>query len=73
MLKLVLAPERITSRRPTLVIWGEDDGALLPCLLDGLDAYVPDLRLLRVAGATHWIVHERPQWIAREVERHLTD
>ena len=42
------------------MIWGEGDVALLPSLLDGLDAYVPDMRLVRVADATHWIVHEQP-------------
>lgn len=68
---IVLDPERVTSRRPTLIIWGQDDTALLPSLLDGLDAYVPDLRVVRVPGATHWIVHERPQLIAAELERHL--
>jgi pimeloyl-ACP methyl ester carboxylesterase len=32
---------------------------------------VPQLRLVRVAGATHWIVHERPAFIAAEIERFL--
>lgn len=50
--------------QPTLVIWGMDDHALLPGLLDGLDAFVPDLRVQRLEGASHWLVHERPQEIA---------
>jgi len=45
---------------PTLVIWGMRDSALLPGLLDGLDAYVPDLRIERIADATHWVAHEYP-------------
>jgi epoxide hydrolase 4 len=53
------------------VVWAEDDIALPPSLVDGLDAFVPELRLVRVPGATHWIVHERPQLIAREIEREL--
>jgi pimeloyl-ACP methyl ester carboxylesterase len=45
---------------PTLVLWGTGDTALLPELLDGLAAFVPQLRLERIEGATHWIVHEQP-------------
>jgi pimeloyl-ACP methyl ester carboxylesterase len=33
---------------------------LLPELLDGLAAFVPQMRLERIEGATHWIVHEQP-------------
>jgi len=53
------------------VIWAEEDIALPRALVDGLDAWVPDLRLVRVPGATHWIVHERPALVAREIEQHL--
>jgi epoxide hydrolase 4 len=54
-----------------LVIWAEADSALPPSLLDGLEAFVPRLRLVRVPGATHWIVHERPALLADEIEREL--
>jgi pimeloyl-ACP methyl ester carboxylesterase len=64
---IVLPPEAVTVRVPTLVIWGEGDIALLPSLLDGLEAFVPDLRIVRVPGATHWIVHEQPAPVAREI------
>jgi pimeloyl-ACP methyl ester carboxylesterase len=58
---------------PTRVIWGQGDRALLPTLLDGLDAYVPKLRLVRVPDATHWIVHERADLVAREIETALRE
>lgn len=45
---------------PTLVLWGMDDPALLPGLLDGLPDWVARLQVQRVAGASHWIVHEQP-------------
>lgn len=51
-------------RVPTLVIWGERDSALLPGLLDGLDACVPDLRIERVAEGSHWVIQEFPQRVA---------
>ena len=50
---------------PTLVIWGERDHALLPGNLDGLDAFVPDLRIERIPEGSHWVVHEKPQLVNR--------
>jgi len=46
---------------PTLVVWGMKDTALLPVQLDGLDALVRDLRIVRVAGAGHFVPWERPR------------
>lgn len=61
VMTLALPASTLRVRVPTVVLWGEADHALLPALLDGLDEWVDELRLLRVPGATHWIVHERPQ------------
>jgi pimeloyl-ACP methyl ester carboxylesterase len=71
VMTIEFSPEFVTVKLPTLVIWAEDDTALPPSLIDGLDAYVPSMRLVRVPGATHWIVHERPRLVAAEIERHL--
>jgi pimeloyl-ACP methyl ester carboxylesterase len=71
VMSIVFTPEFVTVTVPTLVIWAEDDIALPVALIDGLEAYVPQLRLVRVPGATHWIVHERPAFIAGEIERQL--
>lgn len=60
--------ERLTVERPTLVLWALDDHALLPGLLDGLQDYVPRLELEKIEGATHWIVHERPEFVAARIE-----
>ena len=65
------APEAVTVRVPTLVIWAEDDIALPRSLLDGLDAFVPQMRLVRLPGATHWVIHEQPATVAAEIEREL--
>lgn len=59
-----LSPEAVTVRVPTLVIWGMRDTALPATLLDGLEAYVPDLRIQRLPDCTHWLVHEQPARIA---------
>lgn len=68
MLAIRFPPEAVTVRVPTLVIWAEDDIALRPGLIDGLDEFVPDLSIVRVAGASHWIVHERPERVEAEIE-----
>ena len=56
---------------PTLVLWGMDDPALLPGLLDGLPGWVPLLQLRQVEKASHWIVHEHPERVALELQRFL--
>ena len=71
VLNVAFAPEFVTVPVPTLVIWGEDDRALPVALLDGLEAYLPRGRIVRVPGATHWIVHERGPWIAQQIEAEL--
>ncbi len=71
VMKVEFPPEYVTVRRPTLVIWGEDDMALPVALIDGLGEFVPDMKLVRVPGASHWIIHERPAFIAAEIAKHL--
>jgi pimeloyl-ACP methyl ester carboxylesterase len=71
VMRVEFTPEFVTVTLPTLVIWAEDDLALPVSLLNGLEAFVPAMRLVRVPGATHWIVHERPAFIAAEIERQL--
>jgi pimeloyl-ACP methyl ester carboxylesterase len=68
---VTLPREMLTVDIPTLVLWAMDDVALLPSLLDGLDGYVPRLTLERVPGASHWIVHERPGFVAARLANFL--
>ena len=58
-----LDPSAFVVRVPTLVIWGENDRALPKTLADGLEDFVPDLRLERIPEGTHWIIHEQPERI----------
>lgn len=57
---VTLPHEMLTVSVPTFVLWAMEDVALPPELIDGLDAYIADLTLEKVPGATHWIVHEQP-------------
>jgi pimeloyl-ACP methyl ester carboxylesterase len=69
--RLKFEPEDFMVRVPTLVLWGERDTALLTGCLEGLEACVPDLKLVRVPDASHWIVHEKPQLVCSEIEAFL--
>ena len=68
---VVFATEFVTVRVPTTVLWGEADIALPAALLDGLEAFVSPLYVERVAGASHWIVHEQPALVAATIGRLL--
>ena len=52
---------------PTLVIWGMGDTALLPCQLEGLDALVPRLTVVRVPEAGHFVPWEAPDAVNRAI------
>ncbi len=58
---LDLPDAAVTVTVPTLVLWGMQDRALLPSLLDGLERWVPRLTQHRLPDASHWLVHEQPQ------------
>ena len=60
---LLLPPAVLHVQVPTTVLWGEGDLALLSALLDGLDAWVPGVQIHRRPDASHWLVHEQPQWV----------
>ena len=49
---------------PTLVVWGMKDPALLPLQLDGLDAMVEDLQVVRIPHAGHFAPWEAPDDVA---------
>jgi pimeloyl-ACP methyl ester carboxylesterase len=68
---VMLPREMLTIDVPTLVLWGLDDAALLPELVEGLDDYIPRLTLEKVPGASHWIVHERPDFVAQRLAAFL--
>ena len=71
LMQLSFPAEQVTIRVPTLVIWAEADTALPVALLDGLEPCVPQMRLVRVPHASHWIVHEQPARLIGEIEREL--
>ena len=66
--KLTFKPADFMVRVPALVLWGDRDTALLTGCVEGLEQCVPDLKVVRAADASHWIVHEKPDLVCGEIE-----
>jgi len=58
--------------QPTLVIWGTGDKALLPSQIEGLPALVPDLTIVRIEGAGHFVPWERPEAVTAAIREWLS-
>ncbi|MBZ9713562.1 alpha/beta fold hydrolase [Deinococcus multiflagellatus] len=62
---------------PTLVLWGDRDVALLPELADGLERWVPGVRVVHFPHASHWLMRDEPlrvnnliaEFLAEEAEQ----
>ncbi len=64
-------PQMPPIETPTLVIWGEKDTALLTGNLNGLDEYVKNLTVRRVADGTHWVIHEKTAEVIQDMREFL--
>lgn len=63
-LAAVVLPDSVVNVRvPTTVLWGLADRALCPGLIEDLDGWVPGVRIHTRPDASHWIVHEQPDWV----------
>jgi pimeloyl-ACP methyl ester carboxylesterase len=54
------SPKLPNVKAPTLVLWGEQDVALSPKLLDDLDKHVDDLKIEMLPSASHWVMEDSP-------------
>jgi pimeloyl-ACP methyl ester carboxylesterase len=43
------------------MIWGERDRYLVPALTEGLEQWVPNLRVERLPGSSHWVMQDEPR------------
>jgi len=68
---LGLPPEQMKVRVPTLVIWGEQDTALVVRNLDGLEEFVPGVTVRRVPDGSHWVIHEKPAEVNRYIREFI--
>lgn len=60
-----------TIRVPTLVVWGMRDPYLSPALVEDLVRWVPDLRVVRIDDASHWVQHDAPQRVGELLIEHF--
>lgn len=58
---------------PTLILWGEQDQAFVKENIDGVEEYVPDVRIKRFPDASHWLQHELPDAVNLEIEAFLQE
>ena len=49
---------------PTMLLWGMKDRFLSPRLTEGLEKWIPDLRVVRVEESGHWLAEEEPGVVA---------
>jgi pimeloyl-ACP methyl ester carboxylesterase len=52
---------------PVLLLWGMKDRFLNPNLTEGLEKWVPDLRVVRIEECGHWVAEEMPGVAADEL------
>jgi pimeloyl-ACP methyl ester carboxylesterase len=64
--------DRERVAQPTLVLWGEEDPALVPELAPRSVAYCEDGRLERFPDAGHWIHLDRPDAVSELLVEHLS-
>jgi epoxide hydrolase 4 len=69
---LSLPHEMLAVKVPTLVIWGEEDQALLTGNLVGLEEYVEKLTVKRIPDGTHWVSHEQPERVNALIREFLS-
>jgi len=56
---------------PTLVLWGEQDQAFVNENLNDIKQYVPNSTVKRFENVSHWIMHEIPDEVNKEINNFL--
>jgi pimeloyl-ACP methyl ester carboxylesterase len=62
---------QIMIKVPTLVLWGMQDQAFVPAVLEGIEHYVNDCKIQRFENASHWLHHEQPEQINLAIRRFI--
>lgn len=68
-----LPVDKLMVRCPHLLIWGQDDTALLPETTEGLEDFAPDLTRVTIKDADHWLLHQKPQAVADAILKWMPD
>ena len=62
-----LPKDRLMVHCPHLLIWGQDDKALLPEATEGLEEFAPNLTRVDISNADHWLHHQQPEAVAQAI------
>ncbi len=65
------APSVPKLKIPTMVVWAMDDLALPPANLDGMDALIDDLTLIKVPDCGHFVQWEAPEAVNAALDEFL--
>jgi pimeloyl-ACP methyl ester carboxylesterase len=57
-------PEVRPIAAPTLLVWGEKDPHLVVRLAEGLEEWVPRVRVERLPEASHWVAADEPERVS---------
>lgn len=58
---------------PTLVIHGMKDVALTPKILNGLEDYVKDLKIVKIEDASHWVMVDAPDLVNSSIRKFIEE
>lgn len=58
---------------PTMIVWGDQDRYLERSLTEGLERWVPDLRVEHLPAASHWVHHDEPRRVNQLLVRFLVE
>lgn len=64
-------PTQMRVSMPHLVVWGQNDTALLPSCRDGIYELADDVRVVELEGLDHWLHHQNPEQVAIEIDGFL--
>ncbi len=56
---------------PHLLLWGQNDTALLPECYAALEDHCANLTIRTLADADHWLLHQKPAEVAHQIRRFL--
>jgi pimeloyl-ACP methyl ester carboxylesterase len=60
-------PDRFGVAAPHLLVWGMQDVALLPVCRAGLERFAPQLSVVEIPDAGHWVIHTHGERVAQEI------
>jgi len=60
-------PKKLRVRPRHLLIWGQQDAALLPSSYARLNEFCDDLEIVEIADADHWVANAKPDHVREAI------